>query len=160
MSSVVSAAVPVCYVKNLESAQRFYAMFGYTERQTGSDQGALWSYLQSGDHALLLACVQPPLIQVELPLLIYLYVEDLAAVQETFEAAGHPTQRTKAPLATTVLSMPNVLARTDTRSGGTFAGLSRAFKELKAVGVSGRGHRIAIADPALLHAFSDFEDPA
>jgi hypothetical protein len=92
MSGVVSAAVPVCYVKNLDSAQRFYAMFGYTPRQDGSDQGALWSYLQSGDHALLLACVQPPLIQVELPLLIYLYVEDLAAVREGFEAAGHPME--------------------------------------------------------------------
>ena len=92
MRGVVSAAVPVCYVKNLEQSRTFYGLFGYTERRSGQDEsGAQWSYLQCGDHTLLLACVRPPLIQVELPLLIYLYVDDLAVVRDRFEQAGCPT---------------------------------------------------------------------
>ncbi|GIE47673.1 hypothetical protein Ani05nite_12070 [Amorphoplanes nipponensis] len=88
----MSAAVPVCYVRNIDQARDFYAMFGYNERQSGEQDGGLWSYLQSAGHTLLLACVQPPLIQAELPLLIYLYVDDLAAVRERFEAAGHAVE--------------------------------------------------------------------
>jgi catechol 2,3-dioxygenase-like lactoylglutathione lyase family enzyme len=90
MRGEVSAAVPVCYVKNLEQARDFYGLIGYREVRSGGDgTGASWSYLQSGDHTLLLAYVQPPLIQVELPLLIYLYVNDLTAVRERFAEAGH-----------------------------------------------------------------------
>jgi catechol 2,3-dioxygenase-like lactoylglutathione lyase family enzyme len=89
MNGVVSAAVPVCYVRNIEQARDFYAMFGYTERQGGEDRGSLWSYLQSGSQTLLLACVQPPPVRAGLPLLLYLYVDDLAAVRNRFEAAGH-----------------------------------------------------------------------
>ena len=93
MRGVVSAAVPVCYVKNLEQSVAFYRHFGYAELRSGSDEAeAQWSYLQCGDNTLLLASVQPPLIQVELPLLIYLYVDDLAPVQERLDQAGHPIE--------------------------------------------------------------------
>jgi predicted enzyme related to lactoylglutathione lyase len=88
----VSAAVPVLYVRDLAQAKTFYGLFGYAEQRSGADDaGAHWSYQQSGDHTLLLAAVHPPLIPVELPLLIYLYVDDLVAVQARFEAAGHPS---------------------------------------------------------------------
>jgi predicted enzyme related to lactoylglutathione lyase len=97
MDGVVSAAVPVCYVRNIEQARDFYAMFGYTERQGGEDKGSLWSYLQSGSQTLLLACVQPPPMQAELPLLIYFYVDDLDAVRRRFEAAGHAVELTGHP---------------------------------------------------------------
>ena len=98
MRGVVSAAVPVCYVQNLERSRTFYGLFGYTELRSGGDgAGAVWSYLQCGDHTLLLAFVQPPLIQTELPLLIYLYVDELTAVRERFEKAGHPVQMTGYP---------------------------------------------------------------
>src|SRR4051794_36435242 len=93
MRGVVSAAVPVCYVKNLQLSEAFYEKFGYVEMRSGSNtEEAQWAYLRCGDHTLLLACVQPPLIQVELPLLIYFYVDDLAAVRERFEQAGHPVE--------------------------------------------------------------------
>jgi catechol 2,3-dioxygenase-like lactoylglutathione lyase family enzyme len=94
MGGVISAAVPVCYVRNLERARAFYGLFGYAELRSGGDEGnnARWCYLQCGDHTLLLAFVQPPLIQMELPLLIYLYVDDLDAVRERFGAAGHPVE--------------------------------------------------------------------
>ena len=92
MQGVVSAAVPVCYVRNLEKSREFYTLFGYGTLRTGGDGDASWCYLQCGDNTLLLACVQPPLIQVELPLLIYLYVDDLAAVRDRLERAGHDVE--------------------------------------------------------------------
>lgn len=92
MQPLVSAAVPVSYVKNLQLSQEFYGLFGYTEARAGGEGGGRWSYLQCGGHTLLLASVDPPLIQVELPLLIYVYVDDLATVRERFERAGHPAE--------------------------------------------------------------------
>ncbi len=89
MQSWVQAAVPVIYVCDIESSEAFYALFGYVRQQSG-DADARWSYLQCGPHTLLLACVQPPLIDVELPLLIYLYVTDLPAVQEQLTRAERP----------------------------------------------------------------------
>jgi predicted enzyme related to lactoylglutathione lyase len=89
MQILVQAAVPVVYVRNIDSGRAFYTLFGYAEAQSGGETDASWSYLQCGEHTLLLACVQPPLIQAELPLLIYLYVTDLAAVQARLEEAGH-----------------------------------------------------------------------
>ena len=37
MSSRVQAAVPVLYVRSVESAQAFYGLFGYHQTQTGGD---------------------------------------------------------------------------------------------------------------------------
>jgi catechol 2,3-dioxygenase-like lactoylglutathione lyase family enzyme len=92
MQGSVSAAVPVCYVKNLAPSRAFYGLFGYAEQRSGGDGDATWCYLQCGENTLLLAAVQPPLIQVELPLLIYFYVDDLAAVRTRLEEAGHPVE--------------------------------------------------------------------
>ncbi|MGK5682215.1 VOC family protein [Actinoplanes sp. URMC 104] len=86
----VQAAVPVLYVRAIESARDFYELFGYREAQTGGDNDARWSYLQCGEHTLLLASVQPPLFQAELPLLVYLYVFDLQRVQQRLEEVGRP----------------------------------------------------------------------
>jgi hypothetical protein len=88
MQSQVQAVVPVVYVRDIELGQAFYALFGYGQQRTGGDGDARWSYLQGGDQALLLACVQPALIEAELPLLIYLYVSDLADVRAQFDQAG------------------------------------------------------------------------
>ncbi len=81
--------MPVIYVRDVESSEAFYALFGYARQQSG-DADARWSYLQCGSHTLLLACVQPPPIDVELPLLIYLYVTDLTRVREQLDHADHP----------------------------------------------------------------------
>jgi hypothetical protein len=89
MQSWVQAAVPVIYVRDVDTSEAFYARFGYSRQQSG-DTDARWSYLQCGVHTLLLACVQPPLIDVELPLLIYLYVTDLPHLREQLERAGYP----------------------------------------------------------------------
>jgi hypothetical protein len=89
MQPGVQAAVPVVYVRNIGLHQAFYAMFGYGEQRAGGDGAAHWSYLQCGEHTLLLACVQPPLIPAELPLLLYLYVTDLADAREQLDNTGH-----------------------------------------------------------------------
>jgi hypothetical protein len=89
MPPEVQSAVPVVYIRDIELSRSFYGFFGYAPQRSGGEGDARWSYLQCGDHTLLLAFVQPPLIQVELPLLLYLYVTDLAVVRERFDQAGH-----------------------------------------------------------------------
>jgi predicted enzyme related to lactoylglutathione lyase len=89
MRGAVSAAVPVCYVHHIGSARDFYTLFGFAELRSGGQDDAQWCYLQCGDTTLLLAAVQPLLIPAELPLLIYLYVDDLTAVTERLRDAGH-----------------------------------------------------------------------
>ena len=89
--------MPVIYVRNLEASRAFYALFGYEERQSGGDADANWAYLQHGEHTMLVAATQPPLIQVELPLLIYLYVAELTEVRQRLEEAGHQCELTGYP---------------------------------------------------------------
>jgi hypothetical protein len=88
MRGLVSAAIPVCYVREIGRSREFYRLFGFTELRSGADGDSAWAYLRSGETTLLLAAVRPLLIQVELPLLIYLYVDDLDTVTERLTAAG------------------------------------------------------------------------
>jgi catechol 2,3-dioxygenase-like lactoylglutathione lyase family enzyme len=88
MRGEVSGAVPVCYVRNVDQSIDFYALFGFTQSRSGEAGEARWAYLQCADTTILLAAVHPPLITVELPLLIYLFVEDVAAVSQRLRQAG------------------------------------------------------------------------
>lgn len=92
MRGVVSAAVPVCYVREIERSRDFYALFGFAEQRSGGDGGSRWSYLQCGSVTLLIAAVEPPLISVELPLLIYLYVDELVEVMRSLQEAGRQAE--------------------------------------------------------------------
>ncbi|MFR9777813.1 VOC family protein [Micromonospora sp. MS34] len=97
MHNGVQAQVPVLYVSDAADARRFYEAFGYSEVRTGGDGTSRWSYLQCGELTLLLAEVQPRLVTVELPLLIYLYVDDLAATMARLTDAGHTVERAGRP---------------------------------------------------------------
>ncbi|MEV4843238.1 VOC family protein [Micromonospora matsumotoense] len=97
MQSGVAAQVPVLYVADADAARRFYEIFGYTEIRAGGDGGSRWSYLRCGELTLLLAAVTPRLVTVELPLLVYLYVDDLTATAERLTAAGHPVEKAGYP---------------------------------------------------------------
>ncbi|MET7832231.1 VOC family protein [Micromonospora sediminicola] len=97
MRNGVQAQVPVLYVGDADAARRFYALFGYTEQRTGGDGDSRWSYLRCGDLTLLLAEVTPRLVTVELPLIVYLYVDDLAATTDRLVAAGHPVEAAGRP---------------------------------------------------------------
>ncbi|MEU4482112.1 VOC family protein [Micromonospora sp. NPDC023966] len=97
MQDGVQAQVPVLYVADADAAGRFYAHFGYTEQRFGSDGDSRWSYLRCGELTLLLAAVKPRLVTVELPLLLYLYVGDLAATTDRLIAAGYAVERVGHP---------------------------------------------------------------
>ncbi|MGN9812773.1 VOC family protein [Micromonospora sp. BQ11] len=86
------------YVTDIEASRRFYELFGYEQTRSGSDgDSSRWSHLQCRDLTMLLASVTPPLITVELPLLTYLFVDDLDATVAALTAAGHPVERTGHP---------------------------------------------------------------
>jgi catechol 2,3-dioxygenase-like lactoylglutathione lyase family enzyme len=152
MQPRVSAAVPVCYVREFEASRGFYSLFGYTEVRAGGDGDSRWSYLQCGEHTLLLAYVQPPLIPVELPLLIYLYVDDLAAVNAGLDAAGadyelvgYPDHapggeiRTKDPDGNVVLVGQRTAAHAESRAVPTGAPARFSLIRQAAEAISRRG---------------------
>ncbi|SCF08894.1 hypothetical protein GA0074695_3386 [Micromonospora viridifaciens] len=97
MQNGVQAQVPVLYVADADAMRRFYELFGYSELRSGGDGESRWSYLQCGELTLLVAAVTPRLITVELPLLIYLYVDDLTATVERLTAAGYAVERAGYP---------------------------------------------------------------
>ena len=88
MRDAVESVVPVLYVVDVERSRQFYALFGFTEQRSGGEDTARWCYLQSHDLTMLLVAVQPRLITVELPLLLFIYVDDLDATLGRLEAAG------------------------------------------------------------------------
>jgi catechol 2,3-dioxygenase-like lactoylglutathione lyase family enzyme len=152
MQPRVSAAVPVCYVRDLAASRAFYSLFGYTEVRAGDDGDSRWSYLQCGEHTLLLAYVQPPLIQVELPLLIYLYVEDLAVVNAGlddagigYELAGYPDHapggefRTKDPDGNVVLVGQRAAVSPESRAVPSGAAARLSLIQQAAEAISRRG---------------------
>ncbi|MCW2142365.1 VOC family protein [Actinoplanes cyaneus] len=152
MQPRVSAAVPVCYVRDIEASSAFYSLFGYTQVRAGGDGDSRWSYLQCGENTLLLAYVQPPLIPVELPLLIYLYVEDLAVVNAGLDAAavdyeliGYPDHapggevRTKDPDGNVVLIGQRVAVTTENRVVPTGAAARSSLIRQAAEAISRRG---------------------
>ncbi|TDB80024.1 glyoxalase/bleomycin resistance/extradiol dioxygenase family protein [Micromonospora sp. KC721] len=97
MQSRVQAQVPVLYVVDADAARRFYECFGYSEIRADGDGDSRWSYLQCGELTLLLTAVTPRLVTVELPLLIYLYVEDIEATVARLTEAGCPVERAGYP---------------------------------------------------------------
>ncbi|WP_446215561.1 VOC family protein [Micromonospora sp. IBHARD004] len=97
MHNGVQAQVPVLYVADADAARRFYEVFGYSEQRSGGEGESHWSYLQCGELTLLLAAVKPRLVTVELPLLIYFYVDDLTATLQRLTAAGYAVERVGYP---------------------------------------------------------------
>jgi hypothetical protein len=93
----VEALIPVVYAADLESTRGFYELFGFTEQSAGGDGTSRWCYLRAGELTILVVAVQPRLITVELPLLIYLYVDDLNAVTQRLAEADHAVDRVGYP---------------------------------------------------------------
>jgi predicted enzyme related to lactoylglutathione lyase len=152
MPGVVSAAVPVCYVRDIDSAREFYELLGFAVQRDGGEGEAQWCYLQCGATTLLIAAVQPPLIQVELPLLIYFYVDDLADVMRRLRDAGRPVEvvgypdhapggeaRTTDPDGNVVLCGQRVAGPSDTRPAPTAEQARFSLMQQAAEAVSRRG---------------------
>ena len=97
MDAAVTDVSPVFYVGQLERSREFYELFGFSEQRAGGSGESRWSYLQAGDRTVLLAAVQPLLVTVELPLLVYLWVDDVAAVLERLREAGRAAEHVGYP---------------------------------------------------------------
>lgn len=85
------------YVRSIDASRAFYAMLGFTEVRSGQARASAWSYLQHGNHFILLAATTPPLSVPALPLLFYFYVADLDAAVAQYEAGGLAVQRLGRP---------------------------------------------------------------
>jgi catechol 2,3-dioxygenase-like lactoylglutathione lyase family enzyme len=84
----VTGLVATTYVRDLDRSRRFYAALGFEERSIGSNDRAAWSSLHHGDHSVLLVTMTPGLDIPALPLLLYFYVDDLAAATARLEETG------------------------------------------------------------------------
>ncbi|GGK01836.1 hypothetical protein GCM10010123_34680 [Pilimelia anulata] len=89
MQGIVTALIPVVYVQDLDRSRAFWELFGFTADREGGTDDSTWCYLRCGDSTLLLADVRPPLFTAELPLQVYVWVDDLDAVTARLAAAGH-----------------------------------------------------------------------
>ncbi|MEV4514204.1 VOC family protein [Dactylosporangium sp. NPDC049525] len=97
MLSTVEASVPVLYVSDVDRSVPFYALLGWSALRTGGDGTSRWCYLRCGELTMLLAAVQPRLITVELPLLVYFYVDNLEAALDALNAGGYAAERVGYP---------------------------------------------------------------
>jgi catechol 2,3-dioxygenase-like lactoylglutathione lyase family enzyme len=95
--STLQDLIPVCYVRDLHAAQAFYELLGLTEvRRGGNDRGG-YRYLADGECTLLLTRVDPCPVTAALPLGLYLWSTDVAAVQAVLTGAGVPCQHVGHP---------------------------------------------------------------
>lgn len=84
----LTSFVPTAYVRDLDRSRRFYQALGFEEVSAGHSELSAWNYLRHGDHFLLLATSRPPLEIPPLPLLFYVFVDDLANATRAIEATG------------------------------------------------------------------------
>jgi catechol 2,3-dioxygenase-like lactoylglutathione lyase family enzyme len=81
-------AIPVSYVRDLDAAQAFYEVLGFSELRRGGSERGGYRFLSAGHCTLLLVRVDPTPVTVPLPLGIYLWSADVTAVQAALTAAG------------------------------------------------------------------------
>ncbi|GLL04573.1 VOC family protein [Dactylosporangium matsuzakiense] len=93
----VQDAIPVCYVRDLDAGQSFYELLGLAEQRRGGDAQGGYRYLGAGDCTVLLARVDPSPVVPPMPLAVYLWSEDVAAVQAALTAAGTPCEHVGYP---------------------------------------------------------------
>jgi catechol 2,3-dioxygenase-like lactoylglutathione lyase family enzyme len=93
----VTSFVASTYVADLDRSRRFYGSLGFIEQSTGSNDAASWSYLNNGDHFILLASSEPPLPIPRLPLLFYFFVADLSIAVTAVRELGVPVRHVGYP---------------------------------------------------------------
>jgi catechol 2,3-dioxygenase-like lactoylglutathione lyase family enzyme len=80
MTPAVLEMVAATYVRDIDASRDFYGLLGFRERSSGQAATLAWSALDHGGYLLLLASSTPPLDLPRLPLLFYLYFDDVDAV--------------------------------------------------------------------------------
>jgi predicted enzyme related to lactoylglutathione lyase len=88
MAPTVHEMVAATYVRDIGVSRRFYGLLGFREHSSGEAATSAWSAVQRGSHTILLASTTPPLELPPLPLLFYLYVDDVDAAIEVVGASG------------------------------------------------------------------------
>jgi hypothetical protein len=93
VAASISGCVPVVYVTDVEQSAVFYALLGFSEQDRGEDGEWRWSYLKSGEVGVLLAAGGSVWSGDPGPILPYLRVPDLDAIERALVADGARVER-------------------------------------------------------------------
>lgn len=88
MTPAVREMVAATYVRDIDASRGFYGLLGFEQHSSGKAASAAWSALEHGDYMVLLASTRPPIDIPQLPLLFYLYFDDVDAVIDTVRGSG------------------------------------------------------------------------
>ena len=97
MTPQVQSMIAVTYVKDIDASRAFYGLLGFREGESGKEGTSAWSIMRCGDVAVLLAMTELASAPSPLPMLCYLYYEDIGAVTGALDQAGVPVTRTGHP---------------------------------------------------------------
>jgi predicted enzyme related to lactoylglutathione lyase len=93
----VQSMIAVAYVKDIGVSRGFYELLGFREHSSDKSGDSAWSVMRHGQVSVLLAMTRPPLGIPPLPMLSYLFFEDIDAVATALERAGVAVERTGHP---------------------------------------------------------------
>jgi predicted enzyme related to lactoylglutathione lyase len=97
MAPRVQSMIAVTYVRDIEASRAFYQLLGFSERSSGEAGVSAWTVMRYGEVSVLLAMTEVAAGVPPLPMLSYLFYEDLAEVLTALEQAGVPVTRTGHP---------------------------------------------------------------
>ena len=97
MTPQVQSMIAVAYVKDIGVSRAFYELLRFREHSSGTVGNSAWSVMRAGQASVLLAMTEPSVGVPPLPMLSYLFFDDLDAVVAALEAAGVPVERTGHP---------------------------------------------------------------
>jgi catechol 2,3-dioxygenase-like lactoylglutathione lyase family enzyme len=97
MAPQVQSMIAVTYVKDIDASRAFYELLGFREHSSGKAGISAWSVMRYDEVSVLLAMTQPPLAIPPLPMLFYVFYEDLTAVIGELDRVGVPVTRTGHP---------------------------------------------------------------
>lgn len=77
-------------VADVARTQKFYALLGFKAMSElkGDDGRVNWTYLQSGDGALMFSIADEPIVADAQRMFLYLYCNDVAGLRQRLIAAG------------------------------------------------------------------------
>lgn len=86
----VHQLIPLIHVVDVELSAAFYAHLGFVveRRMTLADGRTNWASLRAGEARIMFALADPPIAPEVQGLILYLYVEDVAALRRQLLAAG------------------------------------------------------------------------
>ncbi len=97
MTPQVQSMIAVAYVKDIDTSRAFYELLGFREHSSGREGTSAWSVVGDGEVSVLLAMTELAADLPPLPMLCYLFYEDIGAVVGALDQAGVPVTRTGHP---------------------------------------------------------------